>query len=437
MAYKRISPMPVVEGGTGAQTLTSNGVLLGNTTSAITATTAGTTGQVLAGNTGLAPSFQAASSISLGTTNHAVQVGNASGTLTSLGVGATGTTLMGSTGADPAFTGSPSFSGTATAGTGLVATTGGITATGNSSINTSGTGTNAIGTGTNSGTISIGNTNSAVVNIDCGTAGINVGATANAHASVFGSTNSTSATTVQSGSGALAVTSTNGTLTINSGTGALGISTDASATTVSFATGAGVKTVILGSTNTTSTTTLQAGSGGVKLGAVAEGALVTSSTSVISTVTGTEGFVLTANAAGTAPSFQAIPASSSKAFMGLATALNTSPINNTAGARYCSLYFLSLQSTESPTQFVVPIAGTFKNLYVNAITNANTDNGTFTLRVNGASTSVVATVNALTTGIFSDTTHTAAVNAGDLVNLSISKATTGTITGSWSIAFTS
>lgn len=67
MSYKRISPQPVVEGGTGAQTLTSNGVLLGNTTSAITATTAGTTGQVLTGVTGNAPTFQspAASSISI------------------------------------------------------------------------------------------------------------------------------------------------------------------------------------------------------------------------------------------------------------------------------------------------------------------------------------------------------------------------------------
>lgn len=59
MAYKRISPQPVVEGGTGAQTLTSHGVLLGNTTSAVTATTAGATGTVLIGTTSSAPSFSA------------------------------------------------------------------------------------------------------------------------------------------------------------------------------------------------------------------------------------------------------------------------------------------------------------------------------------------------------------------------------------------
>jgi hypothetical protein len=109
---------------------------------------------------------------------------------------------------------------------------------------------------------------------------------------------------VRSGTGALNVTSTNGALTINSGTGALGISNDAAATTVSLATGAGVKTVTLGSTNTTSTTNLQSGSGGIKIPAFTEGALVTSSAGVISTVTGTAGNVLTANAAGVSPSFQ-------------------------------------------------------------------------------------------------------------------------------------
>lgn len=132
-------------------------------------------------------------------------------------------------------------------------------------INTTGTQNTLIGTSGNSGTISIGNTSSGAVTIDCGTAGITVGTTANAHTSTFGSTNSTSATTIQSGSGALSITSTNGALTINSGTGALGISTDASATTVSFATGAAVKTVTLGSTNSTSSTAIKSGTGNVAI----------------------------------------------------------------------------------------------------------------------------------------------------------------------------
>lgn len=79
MAYKRISPQPVVEGGTGATTLT--GVVTGNGTSAMTAnsvtqygvlvggasnavgsTDVGSSGQVLTSNgAGMDPTFQAAS----------------------------------------------------------------------------------------------------------------------------------------------------------------------------------------------------------------------------------------------------------------------------------------------------------------------------------------------------------------------------------------
>lgn len=59
MAYKRISPIPVGDGGTGARTFTANGVLYGNGTSAIAATAAGTTGQVLTSNgSGSAPTYQ-------------------------------------------------------------------------------------------------------------------------------------------------------------------------------------------------------------------------------------------------------------------------------------------------------------------------------------------------------------------------------------------
>lgn len=61
MAYKRISPIVVAEGGTGASTFTTNGILYGNGTSAIGVTSAGTTGQVLTSNgSGSAPTYQAA-----------------------------------------------------------------------------------------------------------------------------------------------------------------------------------------------------------------------------------------------------------------------------------------------------------------------------------------------------------------------------------------
>jgi hypothetical protein len=55
--------LPVANGGTGATTLTANGVLYGSGTSAIAATAVGTTGQVLVGNTGAAPSWSTLSGI--------------------------------------------------------------------------------------------------------------------------------------------------------------------------------------------------------------------------------------------------------------------------------------------------------------------------------------------------------------------------------------
>ena len=99
--------------------------------------------------------------------------------------------------------------------------------------------------------------------------------------STFGSTNSTSATTVQSGSGALNITSTNGIQTHNSGTGAMNISTDASATTVSIGTGGAVKGVTLGSTNSTSATTVQSGSGALNVTATNGAITVNSGTGTI------------------------------------------------------------------------------------------------------------------------------------------------------------
>ena len=50
-------PIEIAAGGTGAATLTSNGVLIGNGTSAITALAAGATGQLLIGATSAAPAF--------------------------------------------------------------------------------------------------------------------------------------------------------------------------------------------------------------------------------------------------------------------------------------------------------------------------------------------------------------------------------------------
>lgn len=187
-----------------------------------------------------------------------ISIGNA----TSTGVNIVAPTNINVAGALNTAIGSTSNTGTVSIGN---ASSTSVTVIGPVNINTSTNANTAINSTSSTGTVTIGNTSSGVVTINSGTAGILVGTTANAHASTFGSTNSTSSTTVQSGSGALNVTATGGALTINSGTGALGISTDASATTVSFATGGAVKAVTLGSTNTTSSTAIKSGSGNVAI----------------------------------------------------------------------------------------------------------------------------------------------------------------------------
>jgi len=57
--------LTVTNGGTGAGTFTANGIIYGNTTSALGVTAAGTTGQILIGNTSAAPSWAAATSVAV------------------------------------------------------------------------------------------------------------------------------------------------------------------------------------------------------------------------------------------------------------------------------------------------------------------------------------------------------------------------------------
>src|SRR5260370_37382452 len=115
-------PIEVAFGGTGAATLTAHGVLLGEGTSAVTATTAGTNGQLLCASTGADPAFTSltstGSTLSYTTgahtlnidinapltvanggtgkttlTAHSVQVGNGTTATTQLGVGSNGQVL--------------------------------------------------------------------------------------------------------------------------------------------------------------------------------------------------------------------------------------------------------------------------------------------------------------------------------------------------------
>lgn len=72
-------------------------------------------------------------------TAHGVLIGEGTSSIVATTPGSTGQALMGSTGADPSFTGSPSFSGSVTAATTITATLGAITATnGNLVLGTAG-----------------------------------------------------------------------------------------------------------------------------------------------------------------------------------------------------------------------------------------------------------------------------------------------------------
>ena len=57
MAYKQRSPIIVSEGGTGAETLTEHGIVLGQGTSALTTTAVGTNGQLVIGSSAADPVF--------------------------------------------------------------------------------------------------------------------------------------------------------------------------------------------------------------------------------------------------------------------------------------------------------------------------------------------------------------------------------------------
>jgi hypothetical protein len=129
------------------------------------------------------------------------------------------------------------------------------------------------------------------------TVGIANGAAAKAL--TLGSTNTTSASTLQSGSGGISVNSNGGALALVSGIGALSISADAAATTLTIGTGAAVKALTLGSTNTTSSVTIDCGTLGVSVGASANahtstfGSTNTTSTTVIQS--GSGGITMTGN----------------------------------------------------------------------------------------------------------------------------------------------
>jgi hypothetical protein len=129
MAYKRISPQPVIEGGTGAQTLAAHAVLVGEGTSAIVAVGPGTSGQILqsagasadpAYTTATYPGTTTASQLLYSSSNNVVTgltvgdygvlISNSTGVPSWLANGTTGQVLTATTSGNPSWA-SPSSGG--------------------------------------------------------------------------------------------------------------------------------------------------------------------------------------------------------------------------------------------------------------------------------------------------------------------------------------
>lgn len=118
-AYKRQSPQPVLEGGTGNSTLTVHGVLIGESANPINSTVPGTTGQVLIGSTGVDPAFGALG-VNSSLTANGVLLGNNLSAITATAAGTTGQVLTGVTSGAPTFQAPAASSISITGNTGTI-----------------------------------------------------------------------------------------------------------------------------------------------------------------------------------------------------------------------------------------------------------------------------------------------------------------------------
>lgn len=295
MAYKRISPQPVVEGGTGASSLTAHGVLIGEGTSAITPTAVGTTGQVLTGVTGADPVWASPASSSISIT------GNTGGALTGNAFTFTG----GTTGIT--FNGAGS---TETLGGTLVVSNGG-----------SGAGTFTahgvlLGEGTSAfGVTAVGTTGQVLT----GVTGADPVWAAPAASSISITGNS---------GGAL----TGNAFTFTGGTTGLTFAGAGSTETLG-----GTLAISNGGTNATSMTTT-------------DGVIYYDGTRLVTTTAGTSGQVLTSNGAGVAPTYQA--AASSTFPWTLTTVDATLVVNNGYIANKAGLLTMTLPASATVGQVI-------------------------------------------------------------------------------------
>lgn len=165
--------------------------------------------------------------------------------------------------------------------------------------------------------------------------------------------------------------------------------------------------------------------------AVTDGTVYFDGTRLVTTATGTSGWVFTSQGAGLPPEFAPGAGSTGSSILGTEHTSISSGIT-----QWASPGFGPFTSTQADAQFIAPVSGTASKFYMNVTANASTTNVTVTLNVNSVNTALVITITALTTGVFSDLVNTVAVTAGDLIQFEASGGTTGSVVGTVSMKFT-
>lgn len=92
-----------------------------------------------------------------------------------------------------------------------------------------------------------------------------------------------------------------------------------------------------------------------------------------------------------------------------------------------------VQTTEANVQSIMPTKVVASNLFCTWTTPAQAGGLTFTLRDGAANTAITFSATSGTTG--NDTTHTAVLNPGDLVDIQLNNINTSNSSGTWRCAF--
>jgi len=218
----------------------------------------------------------------------------------------------------------------------------------------------SINTGTSTGVVAIGNAAAGAMSVDTA-AGISLDAATASNFTVTGAADLTLQSTLggvdiisglaaadaivlnasdaaggidlDCGSAGFIATIANGPLTVTTGTGQVDISADATANTVNIATGAGIKTLTMGSDNTTSITTIDCGTAGMSLGTTANAHTTTvgSATGAASVVcqSGTGAAEFGANATDHTTTLGSVTGTSATTLQGGTGALNVTSTSGT------------------------------------------------------------------------------------------------------------